>query len=246
MTIAIALVVVLGILQLVNGQCQATIKNCCQLGYNNNFFNAKSSGVYTISNFCDNSCSTTRLYCDTVSSGGGWTVLQRRFDHSVDFFNRDWVEYEDGFGSIYGEFWLGLRSMYCLTSKGTWELRIDYTLPNGTSSHLHYSNFKVESPDQKYRLRVSGFKSIGLSDPFSYNNGRPFTSRDQDNDLSTQGNCANEVPYGGSGGWWHHTCSLIRLNNHYSNFYGPFWINGVNHKPSLLEMKIRPQQCKFK
>ena len=38
-----------------------------QLGYNNNFFNAKSSGVYTSSKFCGNSCLTTRLYCDTVS-----------------------------------------------------------------------------------------------------------------------------------------------------------------------------------
>ena len=30
------------------------------------------------------------------------------------------------------EFWIGLRSMHCLTSQGNWELRIDYHLINGT------------------------------------------------------------------------------------------------------------------
>ena len=139
------------------------IENCCQLGYNSILFNVKSSGVYTMSNFCGVNCSTTKVYCDTGSGGGGWTVLQRRFDHSVDFFNRDWVEYEDGFGDIYGEFWLGLRSMHCLTSKGKWELRIEYTLPNGTSSlpngtssYLHYLRFSVKSAKKKYQLSISG------------------------------------------------------------------------------------------
>ena len=43
-------------------------------------------------------------YCDTTNGGGGWLVVQRRQDGSVDF-NRNWVEYEDGFGKLTGEFW---------------------------------------------------------------------------------------------------------------------------------------------
>ena len=49
---AITLIVILsvGILMVtVDGECQPTngpIENCCCLGYNNNNYNAKSSGVY--------------------------------------------------------------------------------------------------------------------------------------------------------------------------------------------------------
>ena len=141
-----------GGLLLVDGECQTDdgpIKSCCCLGYGNTHFNAKSSGVYTISNFGGVKCSNTRVYCDTISGGGGWTVIQRRQDGSVDF-NRDWVDYEDGFGSLTGEFWFGLRGMNTMTSEGQWELRIDYTFLNGSKGYLSYSNFRVGPATEQY------------------------------------------------------------------------------------------------
>ena len=138
MTTIVTLVVLVSLgIVLVDGECQTNggpIDNCCCLGYNNNNYNVKSSGVYTIGNFCGVKCSNARVYCDTTSGGGGWTVIQRRRDGSVEFRGRDWVEYEDEFGNLHGEFWLGLRSMYCLTNQGSWELRIDYQLSNILSS----------------------------------------------------------------------------------------------------------------
>jgi len=64
-------------------------------------------------------CSNARVYCDTSSGGGGWTIIQKRKDGSVDFFNRsrDWVDFEDGFGNLDGEFWIDLRSMHRFTSQ---------------------------------------------------------------------------------------------------------------------------------
>ena len=168
--ITILILIVLGILT-IDGQCQSNndqcqsnndpIKNCCCLGYNSNNFNANSSGVYTVGHYYDTAYSYTRVYCDTGSGGGGWTVIQRRRDGSVDFRNRDWVNYEDGFGDLNGEFWIGLRLMYYLTSNEEYELRIDYRLKNGTESYLHYNIFAVGSPEYQYRLSISGFDSIG-------------------------------------------------------------------------------------
>ena len=123
---------------LVYAECQTNdspIEDCCCLGYSNTHFNAKSSGVYIITNFCGKKCSNTRVYCDTTSGGGGWLVVQRRQDGSVDF-NRGWVDYEDGFGSLTGEFWYGLTPLHCLTSQGQWKMHIDFTLTDGTKSYL--------------------------------------------------------------------------------------------------------------
>ena len=187
MTTFIAVIVLFSVgIVTVGGECQPSngpIENCCCLGYNNNNFNVKSSGVYTIANFCGVKFSNTRVYCDTSSGGGGWTVIQRRKYENVEFEKRDWVEYEDGFGNLYGDFWIGLRSMHCLTSQGNWELRIDYHLQNGTKSYLHYNKFVVGPPEDQYQLTISGFDSIGLTDPFNARstgllNKMKFTSRD--------------------------------------------------------------------
>ena len=64
--------------------------------------------------WCGGIWSTTSVYCDTQTSDGGWIVVQRRKDGSVDF-NRPWNDYEKGFGDLNGEFWYGLKSMHCLT-----------------------------------------------------------------------------------------------------------------------------------
>ena len=228
----------------VDGDCQPNkgpIENCCCLGYNNNNYNVKSSGVYTIANFCGVKCSNTRVYCDTSSGGGGWIVIQRRQDGSVEFKKRDWVEYEDGFGDLNGEFWIGLRSMHCLTSQGNWELRIDYQLKNGTKSYLHYNKFAIGSAENQYPLNISGFDSTGLTDPFNSGyplNGLKFSSRDHYNNLAFSSNCAT---YGGW--WWNHNCiySHIKLNDDFSTIY--MYLNHGNTYSTFVEMKIRPQNC---
>jgi angiopoietin 2 len=58
---------------------------------------------------------SVKVYCE-FENNRAWTVVQRRNDGSVDF-NRNWQEYKIGFGSLDGEFWLGLENMHKLTQK---------------------------------------------------------------------------------------------------------------------------------
>ncbi|CAG2200658.1 unnamed protein product [Mytilus edulis] len=61
------------------------------------------SGVYRIYPTADR---VFKVYCDMKTDGGRWTVLIRRMDGSQDF-NKKWIEYENGFGNLNREFWLG-------------------------------------------------------------------------------------------------------------------------------------------
>ncbi|XP_016119757.1 angiopoietin-1-like, partial [Sinocyclocheilus grahami] len=50
----------------------------------------QKNGVYTIN---ISPQETKKVYCNMESAGGGWTVIQRREDGSVDF-QRAWKEYK--------------------------------------------------------------------------------------------------------------------------------------------------------
>ena len=129
--------------------------------------------------------------------------------------------------------------MHCLTNQGSWELRIDYQLSNGTRSYLHYRQFAIGPAEDQYRLNISGFDSVGLTDPFVSDHpltGMKFSSRDLDNDLST-GNCAH-----GDGGGWLRSCTYIRLDSAY-NYGRTVVLNGQWHALPFMEIKIRLLNC---
>ena len=89
--------------QLRSAQTYRLINNCCKLGYGRFTFSRKTKplGLYVIPNYCKNDHLEAEAYCDTSNGGGGWLVVQRRQDGSVDF-NKTWLEYEDGFGKLTG------------------------------------------------------------------------------------------------------------------------------------------------
>ena len=64
------------------------------------------SGVYKIK-IPDSGLDTFDVWCDFFDDHG-WTVIQKRFDGSVDFYVY-WSDYKNGFGNIDGEYWLGER-----------------------------------------------------------------------------------------------------------------------------------------
>uniref|UniRef100_A0A6P7GP27 Microfibril-associated glycoprotein 4-like n=1 Tax=Diabrotica virgifera virgifera TaxID=50390 RepID=A0A6P7GP27_DIAVI len=66
-----------------------------------------------------------QVLCDMETEGGGWTVLQKRFDGSEEFY-RDWRDYKFGFGTLQGEFWLGLEHFNMITGNNS--LHYNYNL----------------------------------------------------------------------------------------------------------------------
>ena len=142
-------------------------------------------------------------------------MFQRRRDGSVDFY-RGWVNYEDGFGNVKGEHWLGLKKISCLTSVGVTKLRFDLIDFAGHSKFASYDYFHVGSPSTSYRLTIGGYQSRGTGaagDSMIRNhnlNGMQFSTYDRDND-KTSSNCA--VSY--RGGWWYKNCAYANLNGKY-------------------------------
>ena len=221
-------------------QCYTTVKTCC--GYNDLHSFTKPSAVHQMRYLCGENWINIDVSCDSETAGGGWTVIQKRVDGTVDF-NRSWNDYEKGFGDLTGEFWYGLRTMNCLSQTGQWELRVDFEFENGTRSYLHYNEFKVGSATDEYPLTIGGFTGITPTDPFATggHNGRKFSTYDNDNDESSL-NCAELINSSeGNGGWWYNHCWLINANYNYDS--NSIQLNGTWFRPPWIEMKIRPVDC---
>ena len=62
--------------------------SCCEVESISSLW---KSHVYSITSFCGEKDYCAQGFCESVCDGGGWLVIQRRRDNSVDF-DRTWVE----------------------------------------------------------------------------------------------------------------------------------------------------------
>ncbi|XP_060607406.1 ficolin-3-like [Ruditapes philippinarum] len=165
------------------------------------------TGIYNISLW--KTGRKTPVYCDFDTDTGGWTVFQYRFNGNVDFY-RNFSDYENGFGSLDGEFWLGLRNIYEMVSQGKTELRLDLTAAGGEHVYETFQNFHL-SDGPYYSLHIDkGVGTAGDTAGLSYSNGQHFTTYDVDRDKYVT-NCAVNK----HAGWWYKSCSHANLNGLY-------------------------------
>ncbi|XP_056001820.1 angiopoietin-1-like [Ostrea edulis] len=171
------------------------------------------SGVYTIYPGGIHS----NVLCNMDISGGGWTVIQNRFNGSLDF-NRNWTDYKNGFGSPIGEYWIGNEIIYELTKNHTSFLHVTIMLTNGTSLFQQYETFSIGNEQDNYRLYLVGNSSGTLGDRMinvpsgDKLNGMKFSTKDRDNDRH-HGSCADSH----FGGWWYNSCHDAYLNGLYGS-----------------------------
>ena len=214
--------------------------------------NSTTNGLYTLS--LDGN-KMINAYCDQSTDGGGWTVIQRRMDGSINFFRR-WKAYKEGFGQLQREHWLGNENIYLLTAQAIIpgsEAMIQMKLRDyGERMYSNrYGFIQVDSEDNNYMLHVTKPSGDQSPDYFtSFNHLTQFSTFDKDNDKAGSYNCARDYKYSG---WWidgsGNSCTTTKAT--YTNLNGPYdelraqktwykricWANS-NH-PTFTEMKIR-------
>ena len=188
-----------------------------------------TSGIYTIKP--DNQ-TAFQVYCDMDTDGGGWTVFQRRMDGSVNFY-RNWTDYEQGFGNLSGEYWLGLRKIHHLTPNNiSQELRVDLVDIENKTYYAHYDNFGVAGASDKYRLHVSGYNGTAGDSLAFYHSGYQFSTPDQDNDALSY-SCAQYW----KGAWWYRSCWHSNLNGRYTDLTR--WNRYIRNNLKMTAMMLR-------
>ncbi|XP_059586246.1 angiopoietin-2 isoform X4 [Alligator mississippiensis] len=200
-----------------------------------------TSGIYTLT--VPNTSEEKKTYCDMETSGGGWTIIQRREDGSVDF-HRTWKEYKMGFGDPAGEYWLGNEFVSQLTNQNHYVLKIHLKDWEGNEAYSLYDHFYLASEEQKYRIQLKGLtgtagKISSISQP-----GNDFSTKDADNDK-----CICKCSQMLTGGWWFDACGPSNLNGMYyplrqntNKFNGIKWYywKGSGYSLKATTMMIRP------
>ncbi|XP_034474025.1 ficolin-2-like [Drosophila innubila] len=182
--------------------------------------------------------------CDADTQGGGWTIILRRIDGSVNFY-RGWKAYKKGFRDLGGEFFLGLDKIHALTADRRQELLVVLEDFEGVERFETYDDFAIDDEDEQYVLHKLGKASGTAGDSLSFHRGMKFTTFDRDNDLRAQ-NCAKLR----TGAWWYKTCHGSNLTGNYtdtSNKMGIIWelFRGQSYSLKKVVMMIRPKKLKL-
>ncbi|XP_056001686.1 techylectin-5A-like [Ostrea edulis] len=177
------------------------------------------------------------VFCDQHTDRGGWTVIQRRMDGTVDFF-RKWNDYKYGFGNKTGEYWLGNQRIHEIVQQGNYELRIDMSDFNGEKRYALYKGFSIRDEDHGYALHVEDYDGTAGDSLLRRHSGSQFYTKDHDSN-----SCANTY----KGGWWYNGCHDSNLNgmylagSHASYADSIIWVtwHGYHYSLRTTEMKIR-------
>ena len=238
--------------------CTTKPKSCCEIiksydssgdSFQEQTNNTRANNIYLLKR---NTYSTYLAYCDMTTAEGGWMVIMRRAD-GVENFNRDYDEYEEGFGDLNHDFFYGLKALHELTSQTNWSLRIDfYNRSNDTdsSAYVTYDTFTVGHEDEDYKLKLGNFSSSESTflDSLRGFDEQKFVARSKP-DIKMRHKCVSDDAY--ASGWWYNSENCVLggesvltypytvlkwytktdLVDRYARYYGKY------------ELKIRQNEC---
>ncbi|XP_022805153.1 angiopoietin-related protein 7-like [Stylophora pistillata] len=233
-------------------------KNCAELYKSGR----RVSDVYTID---PDGSGAFDVYCDQTTTGGGWTVFQRRFDGSVDF-NRTWDDYKHGFGScLKGEYWLGLDKIRRLTrNEAENRLRVDLGVTANKSVHGEYEWFGLRDEKAKYQLSLGNLSDNStVNDSLRHHVGQFFHTWDKTDCASTDrmniggGDAGNSFDKNNKarfltserdeyqcpktlGAWWfpENNCGNSNLNGEFQHGDGLRWTHWSKYQPGISATKV--------
>ncbi|XP_058119885.1 fibrinogen-like protein A [Anopheles ziemanni] len=189
------------ILDILTNLMPAPVRSCRQV--------TKKSGTYLFRLWKNSK--PFEVFCEQNKFEGGWTVIQHRFDGSVDFY-RNWTEYRNGFGNVNGEFWLGLEYVHQITKNRPHELLVEMKDFHGNYGYAKYDEFEIGDESELYVLKKLGTYSGTAGDSMTTHKNHKFSTFDRDND-SGPDNCAKNA----HGAWRYTNCLLSNLNGRYHN-----------------------------
>uniref|UniRef100_A0A1A9VP79 Fibrinogen C-terminal domain-containing protein n=1 Tax=Glossina austeni TaxID=7395 RepID=A0A1A9VP79_GLOAU len=179
--------------------------------------------------------------CDKYKEEKGWTVIQKRQD-GTENFQRNWVDYKSGFGSVNGEYWIGLDKLHALTTtQGRQELLVILEDYHDNTKYARYDAFEVGPESQRYKLKLGAYKG-DAGDSLSYHENAGFHTKDNDGTRR----CVRDY----KGGWWYKNCLRTNPNGIYyrsekaaflgSGIYWKSFIDG-NYSLKSIKLLIRPK-----
>uniref|UniRef100_A0A6B0V763 Putative ixoderin b5 n=1 Tax=Ixodes ricinus TaxID=34613 RepID=A0A6B0V763_IXORI len=193
--------------------------SCSQIKMRERSSNNKKYEIYPLG-------SLLNVTCDMASDGGGWTVVQRRTEKEASdaLFEKAFEDYERGFKTNEGSFWIGLENLHSLTSypNNQQALRIELKRKEATETTVVlYNKFQVGSKEEHYKLTIGEYQGPSGTDydALSHHNGAEFAIKYMADKIGDR--CSVSL----SGGWWFKTCNEANLNGR--KFNNPPSINAL-------------------